>query len=636
MISNLSPRLKGVLTGLAIIAVLGIVAVSQAVYQSIENVPRPAKESYFEMTLEGSDLPPGAEYRLSVGDLDMGTARVDEEGRLITSRNLTVGMLEEGQMRLRLTHLKGAQDRKSPDFMMISLDLIREEAAFAGTSHNLSREVAFYYPSNIPEEYAAGRVLRSTEFPDWSGRFIKTLPFAREYIANGRVCSAFFTERDAATASELCLNMRVVQAAEAEDVLLLSFMQNLYGIAREVTGDPYSPFSSFWPPGEGDEPGECEPYLVELGVCDEAVVALTRENQTFIIFDLATMTRQLIASMMQQAAFVGMLMDAKNQLETQLLLWQKQEEAMNDYQPSEQLCTIATLSKDIANAEERARQATIAFARAMDREDQNPRGLASGGGANFEAEVRWNQFTDTYCDPMEANNGMLAFCDEATEAEARARWNREVDFTRLVDQPLTLDVNYLEEAGDLTAEETDIMAMSRYLYGHPAKNTPQPQTAAEAYAILSEQAFIDDYMAHRSESAIRNIARHSFATLVGMKAEGTGYNSQFMRAVISDFGLNDDQITEFLGENPSYFAQMEVMTRTMFQHPTFYTNLIDRPSNVLRFQTSMEALRLMQDRDRYEQMLRRELLLALIVEMKLREHQKKIDAGIIAYADGDR
>ena len=86
--------------------------------------------------------------------------------------------------------------------------------------------------------------------------------------------------------------------------------------------------------------------------------------------------------------------------------------------------------------------------------------------------------------------------------------------------------------------------------------------------------------------------------------------------------MTPEDIATFVGDNPSYFAQMHMLTKQIYQHPNFYTNLITKEANITRFEVTMEAMQLMSKRDRYEAALRKEMLLSLLVEMKLRDLQE--------------
>ena len=98
--------------------------------------------------------------------------------------------------------------------------------------------------------------------------------------------------------------------------------------------------------------------------------------------------------------------------------------------------------------------------------------------------------------------------------------------------------------------------------------------------------------------------------------------------VLNQLGVPDTEIDAFLGQNPSYFAQMEVLTHKLFEDPEFFVNLYDTPANVERIGVTLQALKLMQDRDRFESSLRREMLLSLILELQIRDRQGRVEAAI--------
>ena len=68
-----------------------------------------------------------------------------------------------------------------------------------------------------------------------------------------------------------------------------------------------------------------------------------------------------------------------------------------------------------------------------------------------------------------------------------------------------------------------------------------------------------------------------------------------------------------LGENPSYYAQLEILAKRILQSPTFYANLYDKPENVKRISASLKAIELMIDRAIYESRLRQEAITSVLV-----------------------
>ncbi len=120
----------------------------------------------------------------------------------------------------------------------------------------------------------------------------------------------------------------------------------------------------------------------------------------------------------------------------------------------------------------------------------------------------------------------------------------------------------------------------------------------------------------------------------------------YMKAMLREFGIvaidmnNDgdttdaedltveEQIDEILGERPSYYAQMEVLTKKIYQHPNFYTNLYDKPANVARIGASIDAITLMNQRDRFDSIIRREMLTSLLIEEELGRHVENVNSTI--------
>ena len=69
---------------------------------------------------------------------------------------------------------------------------------------------------------------------------------------------------------------------------------------------------------------------------------------------------------------------------------------------------------------------------------------------------------------------------------------------------------------------------------------------------------------------------------------------------------------------------MEFLTRKMYQNPNFYTNLYDKPTNVKRIGAAMKAIKLMQDRDIQAALQRREMLMSMMLELKLRKESDEV------------
>lgn len=340
---------------------------------------------------------------------------------------------------------------------------------------------------------------------------------------------------------------------------------------------------------------------------------------------LKMMTEQFVSTMMQQAMAIGAFLDAKHQLETQRLFGQLAAQAHKDYHPDEQMCRIGTNVRSLAMADRRARINAAAFNRIMqDREVMKSPG-AGAFGKKSDTETRLQRFKDIYCDPEDENGNMKAMCKRSLGGPDE-RVNRDVDYTRLIDGSYTLDVDLTDK--DVTADEEDVIFLAKNLYAHTLFAPLDEHLLKQgAYANTGPAAqLLQD---RRSIYAMRSVAYNSFSSLVGMKAAGDTKVTGFMKKIVEELGVPAADIDTFLGKNPSYFAQMEVLTKMMYQNPAFYTNLYTTPENVKRTGVALQAIGLMQDRDRFEAALRREMLISLIVELKLREIQGAESADIM-------
>ncbi len=99
----------------------------------------------------------------------------------------------------------------------------------------------------------------------------------------------------------------------------------------------------------------------------------------------------------------------------------------------------------------------------------------------------------------------------------------------------------------------------------------------------------------------------------------------YMEHILKELGMPSDDILQILGENPSYFAQMEIITKKMYQNPDFYTNLYDKPANIERKTAAMQAIKLMQKFDMLKSFLRNEMATSILLELAVVDLQKEIE-----------
>jgi len=383
---------------------------------------------------------------------------------------------------------------------------------------------------------------------------------------------------------------------------------------------------------------------------------------------LMLMAEQLTTVAVKQTEIVGGFIDAKHQMETQQTLQKITARAHKDYHPSTGMCEFGSSIKSLAASERLGEANTIVLSqRSMDRGLGNAN-TAAAGGKSTDSESRLKQFREIYCNYKDNNSALDYMCehdqDENTANSTprnanipdgigghhQLRLNKDIDYGRTIDFPWTLDVNLVDGADTPTAEEEDIFAMAANLYGRDVFARPQGEDLLQGNDPQSLTPMQQAYMDARAVLAKRSVAENSYNALVGMKASGTAGSRDFLEALLLELGVEDDstdvrlhqgnasaatppayntndvsQLDALLGENPSYHAQMEVLTKKIFQNPDFYTNLYDKPANVERKGVAIQAIGLMQKFDLLKSNLRNEASQSVLLELAVIELQGEIE-----------
>ena len=335
---------------------------------------------------------------------------------------------------------------------------------------------------------------------------------------------------------------------------------------------------------------------------------------------LMKMTEQLSTVALQQMQIMGSFFDAEQMIKTQRLNQQLQAQAHKDYQPSEQMCRVGSFTRSLAAADHRSYAAKLVLNEVFMARYSNEEGASSAPGADEDMAARISQFKRAYCDPRDNNNGLNSMCNGHGEGFNKMRINKDVDFTRTAYLPWTLDLNFEDEKASPDLE--DVIALGKNLFSEDSFMLSDGEKMVQEYA---------PYMDARQVMAMKNAAHNSYANYIGMKASspnelGEKSGGAYMKAMMREFGISDADIIVLLGENPSYYAQMEVLSQKMLQHPDFYVNLYDKPANVQRMEVSLQAAQLMRARDIYDSLLRKEMLYALQVELKLAPRMETANA----------
>ena len=343
---------------------------------------------------------------------------------------------------------------------------------------------------------------------------------------------------------------------------------------------------------------------------------------------LALMTAELSLNSMQQMQIIGTFFDAKHQLETQRLFQELTAVAHKDYQPSENLCTVGTNTRYFANSERRADSAQIATSERMMQRQLNNENSISYAGPYSDIRSRIDKFIERYCDPQgggirsDGVSSLSALCQN-TPSGNRQHMNADVNFTASVENKLTLRNSYIQgREAFATDDEQNVTSLSANIFAHDTM--PIIGRDFISFPDGTPKDIANLYYDVRSMAAKRSVAQNSFAAITAMRSEGAPEAGPFLKAILTESGIEDAEAEALLDINPSLFAQEEVMMKLLYQNPTFYSNLYDKPANVERMGASMLALEIIQDRNIYDSLIRSEAVLATLVETMLLKDQRRI------------
>ncbi len=352
----------------------------------------------------------------------------------------------------------------------------------------------------------------------------------------------------------------------------------------------------------------------------------------------------------QQSQSAASLFDAKHQLETQLVLQKIRARAHKDYHPSTGMCEFGSATKSLAASERKSELAALQLARRSQDRALGKDGSAAAPGNTRDKRSRLRQFREKFCDPRDNNSGLEIMCkhiqndidatDDEIGAEEKQRMNKDIDYLRTVDAPWTLEIDFFD--GKTTNEEEEVLALAANLYGNMVFYRPNP-SALESKEGKENQLRPQQelYLDMRALLAKRSVAENSFNAITSMKAQGSEGSQdgikgskEYLTAILEELGISnaDDNaaIKEILGDQPSYYAQMEVLTKKIYQSPEFYTNLYDKPANVARKEVALQAIGLMQKFDLFKSYLRQEASMSILLELAVMDLQDESETNINA------
>lgn len=316
-----------------------------------------------------------------------------------------------------------------------------------------------------------------------------------------------------------------------------------------------------------------------------------------------------------EALVIGAFLDGENTLGSLRTIQELNAEALKNYQVSDAICKFGTLSRSLAASESKAKAARTVLSQRLQARQLGRAGMDSAAGDYEDYQTRWGQYLNNECVKSSYGGGMDGLCKSSSGQ------NRDINFTKLMSGNGTLNFDATSSSA-LGSDSDSLALLSDNLYA----NKIIERIPAYKLKNSDKSDAKSDYMDQRSIVAKRSVAANSFFTIASQKAAGTGSSAAFMGKVLESLGMNSASIATSLGSNPSYDAQMEILTKRLYQDPSFYVNLMDTPANVERQYAALQAFGLMQRRDIFETVLRSEMLLSTILELEVSDYQDEVQS----------
>ena len=311
----------------------------------------------------------------------------------------------------------------------------------------------------------------------------------------------------------------------------------------------------------------------------------------------------------------GAFLDAQNLMTSQRALQELTSNTLKNYTPSDTICKFGTLSRSLALSESKANANQLFLSKRSMNRQLGQFNTASALGEEADRQARLKQFQTDFCDAKDFGSGMKVMCS-GTPSDKRL--NNDINFTRTIDGKSSLNVDFTDAT--VTDDEKDVLALASNLYAHKVFNRIDSGSLNKAESKDEQSTYLDQ----RAIVAKRSVAENTFNELVGQKSAGGKESQVYLAKVLEALGLSNATAVKELTEAPSYDAQMEILTKKLYQDPAFYASLMDSPANVNRQYAALQSFGLMQKRDIFESVSRSEILMSLLLEMEIGKYQDDI------------
>ncbi len=325
-------------------------------------------------------------------------------------------------------------------------------------------------------------------------------------------------------------------------------------------------------------------------------------------------TRELVTNGWSLVASFGAMLDGKLINDRILDMQVLSAKSAQRHMPSKAMCKFASLSKSMAQADQRAKMVHDVLGEFSLR---RVLGQAETIGATETKDIagRLRATLENHCGPNEFGGEVTAICPIGPGSPTTTPYTaKDINFTNAIDVPDTINIG-LDSAiiGINTEDETaNVMAMKTMLYNHQAAPRIGKKDLQNNYSGQQSR-----YLDWRGTVAKRTVAENSFDAIIGMKAASGVAVKEEYKLQLESLGMSAAESEAIAKTAPSYWAQMEHLTKKLYQNTNFFVNLYDGPDNVLRQSASMDAISLMQMRDYYNSLIRSEMALSILLDTEV-------------------
>lgn len=339
--------------------------------------------------------------------------------------------------------------------------------------------------------------------------------------------------------------------------------------------------------------------------------------QTYIA-DLQDMTRQATKSSQSQVSDLSALTDNSRQYKIETHRRARKADTENNLRPSNRVCEMATLSSNIQSSEEISEATQAAASQDLFSKMNNRPGTITGDGEYESLKRHITEMCDNgQLDPSTNGVSGLKTCPEGMGDQ---NYSANTDaYARLV-APKTIPANLSDT--DVTAGDKNTMALLSNL-----TVITLPESGKEEFntqAGFSANTRLDSVRAKQSlvYKAVTDYAAEKSMGPGGPAAAG-------MKKMYLDNGVAPADVESYVGNNPSKYAQEDVLMNKSFLDAKSIADTQETHENVLRNRAVTRNMVTKNDLQILERMEMQEMLLAAILTDMVEKEMEYVTDKII-------